>query len=1008
MVVFLAAVLLVNGSCTSGRQNATIEESQETILTYAFGEPDPAPILTRSGLWGRGARLYPYTFIDEFAQEGENRSWRVVRMDNPYISVAILPEVGGKVWGAVEKSTGLEFIYTNKVLKFREIALRGPWTSGGIEFNFGIVGHTPSGAHPVDYLLRTNQDGSVSCFVGNLDLPSRTRWCVEILLPPDKAVFETRASWFNPSPFHQSYYVWMNGAVRVADDLQLLFPGTSSIGHNYAESQRSWPIDGQRDLSWYRNNNFGSYKSYFTVGQYKNWFGGYWHEADFGFGHWARYDDVPGHKFWLWGLSRQGMIWEDLLTDTDGQYSEPQAGRLLNQNDHGLFFPYAGDRWSELWFPYREIGPMVEASPHAVLSLNSDSQTLNIGICALQKLEEDLVIATTQGKELYREPIRMTALETLKRELEAEPGGEFLELRIGDKLYYTDDPEAYALRRPIKFRNYQNNTFQERFLAAERLFRERNSIQALTAYHSLLEEEPQHLQVLNRMAELYCRRGEYGTALDLASKALEVEMYDPEANYSYAVIARRLGRHVDAKETLGWAARSLQYRSASYCQLGEIFLLEGDPASAAAYFLKALDFNAHNQNALLSLAIAKRLAGEDAEAAEILDNIEAGDPLNHAVRFERYRLTPTPDRFEKFQAAVRNEYSLETYLELALHYLGLGLEVEALELFQLTGPYPTAQYWIAYLLRDGSPDRSRNHLMQAEQASARLVFPFREETIPVLEWAVKRQPESWKAKYYLSLLLWSKGRVGEAEQLLESCGSPDFAPLYQARAYFRREKNPLLARADLEKAVEIEEDGWRNWSRLLDFYLEERLDDLALATAQEAAARFPESGSLAVGRVRALINLGRYSAAAEVLDGLRVLPSEGATGVHAIFVDTHIQLGLESIEKRDFAGAIQHLEKSREYPERLGTGRPYVPDQRLQQYLMALCRIEMGELDAAEVLFEAVSSETGTHWGDGGPHAYFGALALLKAGDEFGAKQLLKTAARPDPRVREALKRFRR
>ena len=144
-------------------------------------------------------------------------------------------------------------------------------------------------------------------------------WCVEIFLPADR----TPAQWCNPSPLHQSYYAWMKGAVHTAEDLRFCMPGRFHIGHSYSVPSRPWPLDAQgRDLSWYRNNAFGSYKSYFTVGEYEHFFGGYWHAAAFGFGHYARYDDMPGRKVWIWGLSRQGAIWEDLLTDTDGKYTE--------------------------------------------------------------------------------------------------------------------------------------------------------------------------------------------------------------------------------------------------------------------------------------------------------------------------------------------------------------------------------------------------------------------------------------------------------------------------------------------------------------------------------------------------------------------------------------------------------------------------------------------------------------------------------------------------------------
>src|SRR5690606_25478505 len=177
------------------------------------------------------------------------------------------------------------FLYKNEVMKFRNVAQRGPWTSGGIEFNFGYIGHTPSTATPVDYITRQNADGSVSCVVGAMDLPSRTHWRVEIRLPADKAWFETNATWYNPTPLVQSYYNWMTGAARVSDDLQFFYPGNMEYEHN--GTAFPWPVDSLgRDLSWYANNNFGSHKSFHIAGTYNDFMGGYYHDSDVGFGHW--------------------------------------------------------------------------------------------------------------------------------------------------------------------------------------------------------------------------------------------------------------------------------------------------------------------------------------------------------------------------------------------------------------------------------------------------------------------------------------------------------------------------------------------------------------------------------------------------------------------------------------------------------------------------------------------------------------------------------------------------
>ncbi len=987
-ILFLVAILLISG-CVP-KEKASIAESQEIIKTYPFGDPDPVPILIRSSLWGKGARLYPYSFIDEFSKTSESKEWKVICLENPYISVSVLPEVGGKIWGALEKSTGREFIYKNHVLKFREIALRGPWTSGGIEFNFGIVGHTPAGAHPVDYIYRKNPDGSVSCIVGNMDLPSRSRWSVCITVPRDKAFFETRSFWYNPSPLHQSYYAWMNAAIRTGDDLQYIFPGRYHIAHNFSVPLRPWPIDKNgRDLSWYKNNDFGSYKSYFTVGEYENFFGGYWHKLGFGFGHWARYDDVPGHKTWIWGQSRQGMIWEDLLTDTDGQYSEPQAGRYLNQNDHALFTPYSADNWKEIWFPYKDTGPMVAASPVGVLNVIREDNSLTVNLCPLSSIDDDLVVIEA-GKEVFREHLTLSPMEVLSRELDlsVKPGS--YEVRISNRLVYNDDSEANDLHRPLKFHSFIENTTEELFLSANRFEKERNYYLALEKYLEVLEKEPLHTRALCRTSELYFRRGEYRRALDHVNKALNNVMYDPEANYIYGIISRRLGNLIDAKETLGWAARSLKFRSTAYCQMAEIFIIEKRYDLAEEYSRRALKYNAYNINAYQALSIALRKAGDLKQAADINDRILQLEPLNHLSRYESYQLTQKKQELERFQSFIRNELPHENYLEMSLYYYNLGLNPEAVQLLEHAPEYPSIYYWLAYILKDEAPQKSRSWLQKANSLSPAMVFPFREESIPVFKWAVSKTPENWKAKYYLALIFWSKGCVREAVKLINDCEEPDFATFYIVRAYFNKENNPEKALSDMQKAVAVNSSDWHNWYRLIEFLNNRKRVDKALTTAKKAVNKFPHNTSIQIENVRALLNTQQYSTAAEILEGMVALPSEGATGVHSLFVDCHIKFALQYFERKDYLKAIEHLKKSEKYPENLGTGKPYDPDFRLQEYIRAYCYKKMGDDEKAEHLRKSIYDYTLKMWPDKREYPYIGGLMLQKYGDSKKARLLLR------------------
>ena len=233
--LLLAPVLLAIWPAPGAGQTTRISEEVRTLSTYPFSEPNPIPILTRD------ERLYPYHSFEGYSATAEPREWKVVRLENDFIEVFVLPEVGGKVWGAIVKQNGHEFIYRNEVMKFRNIALRGPWTSGGIEFNFGVICHTPATATPVDYAMRENPDGSVSCFVGTMDLPSRTHWRVEIRLPADRAYFETNVLWYNPTPLEQPYYNWMTAAAFAQYDLEMSIPGNTYLTH--PGDARTWPND---------------------------------------------------------------------------------------------------------------------------------------------------------------------------------------------------------------------------------------------------------------------------------------------------------------------------------------------------------------------------------------------------------------------------------------------------------------------------------------------------------------------------------------------------------------------------------------------------------------------------------------------------------------------------------------------------------------------------------------------------------------------------------------------
>jgi tetratricopeptide (TPR) repeat protein len=943
----------------SGRA-ADVREEKQTIKTYPFSGADPVAVRAGGGV---NQKIYPYYSFDDLAYEGMNQTWNVVHLENPYIEAFVLPATGGKLIGAVEKSTQKDFIYYNHVQKFRSIAMRGPWTSGGIEANFGLIGHAPSTASPVDYLIRKNPDGSVSCIVGTMDLSSRTQWRVEYRIPADKAYIEARTLWYNPQPFNQSYYVWMNVAQKLRDDLEFVLPGVSYITHNYALPSQPWPITKEgRNLALNRNRKDNDDDSLFVHGKLQDFSGGYWRDWEFGYGHWARHEEVPGQKLFLWPTSRAGAIWHDLLTDSDGPYFEAQTGRLLDQSDQESFAPGSTDHWRELYFPYKNIGPMVKATPFGALNVRNHGDSLTVSFCALQSLAEDLTVSA-EGKPVARDRIVLKPMEVYEKTFPVSvPNGQ-LRVDVGDKLSYTDDPNADLLKRPFHFHNADESSIEGLFQSAEREEKGRDYESALRKYQTVVEREPLHVAALTRLAELYCRRAQYEQALDYARKALDIAMYDADANYIYGIIATRLGDLVDAKETLGWAARSMKYRSAAYGDLGGIYLQERNFDLAQDYLHRSLDYDSYNIRSYQLLATALRLHREPEKARETLDKILDIDPLNHLARFEQYLLDPSPAALGNFESMIRSEFPHETYLEIAAYYANLKLDDDALKVLEAAPEQATVRYWQAYLLRKKSPQRSRQVLERAGVLSPHLVFPFREESIPVFQWAATEQPNDWKPKYYLGLIYWGMQRDEDALKMWTECGEqPDYAPAFISRAILEQAANPQKAQADFERAFILDKEDWRTWYYLADYYLQVGMNDKALKLAIAASRQFPKEDALRILLARAYLNSGKYEDCYAVLAKASVLPFEGQSDVQQLWVESLVTQALADMKKGGYLAAIGRLEASREYPERLGTGKPGDPDYRIQDYLESICyeKLKMtSRADEARAKIKAWHSRNG-------------------------------------------------
>ena len=986
---FFVITALAAGAASDAvaQQAARVAVERRVIETYPFSGPNRIPILASD------TRLYPYHRFEGYAHEAEDRAWTVVHLENEWIELWVLPEVGGKVWGARVKETGHEFIYRNEVLKFRNIALRGPWTSGGIEFNFGVIGHTPSTATPVDWDTRENGDGSVSVFVGAMDLPSRTRWRVEVRLPADRAYFETRVQWHNPTPLEQPYYNWMTAAAFAQDDLVMSIPGTAYLEHPGAE--RPWPVDAEgHTLPVYAENRFGENKSFHVVGELNDFFGGYYHEDGYGFGHWARHEEMPGQKLWLWALSRQGGIWEDLLTDTDGQYVEFQAGRLLvqysptgevNPISQAGFDAGATDRWTETWFPVEGLDGLTDASRDGAMAVQRLGDDMAVRVHAFGALADTLRI-WADGREVLSEEIRFDVLTPVERRLRIAQWAHVRVELSGLGLEWDSAPGALSLSRPWATDDDAVPSIPERDRLVEEaaeLVQGRYLERARAVYGSVLDEEPWNRDALLGMADLEYRRGRFDAGLALVDRALRLDTYDAEANFVAGNLHSALGRDLDARDAYGWAARSMRYRAVAYTRLSEIALSAGANEEARRYAVLALDYDRHAPKPHHMLALLARIEGDTGAASRILAEVEAVDPLDHFVAAERYLGGPRNSAAgDGFGARLRSEYPEQEVLELGIEYARRGRAEDAaalLDAVPVLARHPMVRAWRAWLTGDAT--------LLAGGADPAFVFPYRAESIAVLRHAVQEDAH-WSWAYLLALNLWARDRTDEAGRILHGLGdAPDFAPFYVTRAALAalvESSSPLAGsdqESDLRRAVALDPGDRAMRVPLVRHLQEEGRWEGALAASSAALTRFPDDADLALLHVASLVETMRWDPAVEILDRVRVLPSENSGVAHTLFAQAQTMAGIEALEQGNAAAAVRRFEAALSWPEHLGQGRPYEPEERLQRYLLGVALSEDGQEDRARDALERVVATT--------PREAFG-------GGSIGRLDLLGAAAMAD------------
>jgi tetratricopeptide (TPR) repeat protein len=946
------------------------EEAVE-ILTYEPAQPDPNPMFLEKRVYqGSSGRVYPLPFIDRVATEPEKRSWKAIHIENEFLRLMILPEIGGRIHIGYDKTTGYDFFYRQNVIKPALVGLAGPWISGGVEFNWPQH-HRPATFMPVSTEIENGEDGSVTVWCSDHDPMLRMKGMHGVCLHPGKAVIELKVRLYNRTPLTQTFLWWANVATRVHERYQSFFPtdvgfvadhakravttfpksNGSYYGVDYADRERNgvpaeqlpanFLPDGSypaNDLSWYANIPVPT--SYMVTGTEQNFFGGYDHAAQAGVVHVANHHVAPGKKQWTWGNHDFGYAWDRNLTDNDGPYIELMAGAYTdNQPDFSFLAPWETKTFAQYWYPIQAIGIPQAANTSAALSLRAIDRKVQLGLYVTTNIGNVEIIVRAGSNELRRTKADVDVSNPflLTLDLPSESFGLPLNATIhsADGLLIEYDESKVV---PAKAPNVaveppspaEIASIEELYLTGLHLYQYRHATRLPELYWAeALKRDPNDSRSNNALGLWHLRRGEFAAAKERFSRSisrltqLNPNPYDGEPYYNLGITERFQGNDKLAYDALYKATWNAAWRAAAYFALAEIDATRGDWRTAHDHLKRSLAADADNLAArnLLVLTLLELGMANDAEGEH--QRIRELDPLDLMSRY-RDGIMPA---------------SGQDHLDLAFDLLRSGQKEDAVKVLKKLpnstrdGSFPIAQFLLAQIETDLKLASASRTLDSANNASLEYCFPVRLEEFIVLQEAAKITPTKPAPFYLLGNWLYDRRRHEEAIDawdaavLLDSKNGTAWRNLGIARFNVLRDADG--ATEALDRAFQANHhDG-----RLL--YERDQLwkrigvnPDRRLREIQRHMEMVSKRDDLSVELATLYNQLGRPEDALQILTTRDFQPWEGGEGlVLGQYVRALILSGRSSLEVGAFEKALSHFEATLTPPPNLSEARHLLANQ---------------------------------------------------------------------------------
>jgi tetratricopeptide (TPR) repeat protein len=960
---------------TITENKVTVSKLQINLPTYQMGPDEVPPYFKEFNVPGlsffRGSRsVYPYTFQNNYRPGRVDKNYEVVRLENDFISVDIIPELRGRIQGAIDKRNGWEFLYYNHVIKPAEIAVRSAWISGGMEYNHP-GGHGYTQLNKISYTIKEEADGSKSVVVAEIEPVSMMKWEYVITLRPDKLYLELTGRFISTAPFRVPFTSSNNAAVHATDEMELIYPAETYVADHARRNPKKWPDYNKSypDNSWFKNVK--STLSVFVegTGLLQDSWGAYSHDKNIDAGTVivADHRTAPGKKYFTWGSHDFGRMWDHYLSDNDGPYVEMQlqAYYVNLQYGYAVLDPFEVKEFTSYWYPVKNTGGFVKATKDLVINLirqNENNIRLSIQPTAsfpetkvsifknnvlIQQFTEDLVIGSVYNKEIK---IRSLPADTLKIVILDKNQKNILDYFSKIRVV---EPEIFRLPA-LKLKEM---TIDQLFNKGISNYEDIYGPDAVAAFEEILSRDSLESRTNREMGIVSIKQGQYEQAVKYLRKSLINDHFRDcyTTYYLLGISYIELADLNKADEYLTIASREKDMFVPSMNSLAKIAILK-------KYFPKAINILSEAKISndkhpalfnLLSYSLRKR--GRIAEAKQINDESFKSDPLNFIGFAEKLFLSTDKEPVIKEINDIFDRKDLtfigsQLYIETAQFYIGLADYEAAIDILNIAEnhfkgtvyTYPFIDYCKGYcLFKLNKTDEAKVYFKQASERVTLYVFPYSPQTITVLNSALSVNDNDPVACMYLGDLLYYLHRQDEAITLWEKSAGLGYknSVLYRnlGLANYVQTRTTGKTTPLLETAFELDRNDSRIFAELESVYLINKSVDKLLSLYENNMELIKTKPELALNCIDLFISKAKFGEALSVIENTYFSASENNTNkpvVHARYAEIHIGLGEKYFAEKKYDQAIEEYKKSLLYPDYLNEKKVNNPVEVRTNYLL--------------------------------------------------------------------------